>query len=109
MHAYHFFYAKKSSTGPDNVLPTCVITQRSYSLSFAVGDTIEIIVIANDEDGQVICVQFFIDGQLRHEDFENTFSFFWDTSEDTFGEHVCWSYYSPRFQQAHLNGRYHFG
>ena len=85
-----FFCSKKSLNQPEpvNILPTCAISQPSDGDSLALGDMIEIRVTVNDEDGQVTHVKFFIDDQLRHDDFESPFMFLWDTSEETYGEHI---------------------
>ncbi len=87
--AFLFFScSQETTTQPEIIIPTCVITQPSEGTSFALGDTVEIQVNAIVEGGQVAQVKFFIDNQLKHSDFESPFNFLWDTSEETLGEHV---------------------
>ncbi len=73
---------------PENILPQCVISFPSDGASLALGDMVELRVNATDEDGSITHVKFLIDNQLRHDDFESPFTFLWNTSDETYGEHV---------------------
>jgi hypothetical protein len=83
------FCSEELTTEPEpiNIPPECVISWPVDSTNLVLGDKVEIHVNANDQDGQVTQVKFFIDDQLRHVDYVSLSSFLWETSNETPGEH----------------------
>ena len=68
--------------------PTCRITNPSNNALLDHGSVVEISVDASDENGSVALVNFYIDDQLRHTDYDRPYNYSWDTSEDPCGEHM---------------------
>ncbi|WP_299312992.1 glycosyl hydrolase family 18 protein [uncultured Aquimarina sp.] len=71
-------------TGGNNTAPTINITGPSNGASFNDGDTINIEANANDTDGNVTKVSFYVDGNLISEDTSAPYSANWTS---TVGNH----------------------
>ena len=84
-----YFFLSCSTTEPSlNKSPACEILQPSNHAFIPSGNMVEIEVNANDPDGHIVRVKFFIDDELRHIDDESPYVYTWDTSEDRLGVHV---------------------
>ena len=77
-------------TSSENIEPICHINLPSEGSSFEIGSSIQIRVIANDEDGNIEKVKFYVDDQLKNEDTEYPFQYFWDTIGGSNGEKVIY-------------------
>lgn len=78
----------KYSTMPENRSPLLDISWPTGGITVECGDIVEIRVTANDGDGRVDHVEFYIDDEIRHTDTTNPYEFDWDTSEESIGEHT---------------------
>ncbi len=79
---------KDKSVEPENNPPSCEIISPSNGAQFMKGTNVEFTVDVSDVDGQITQVKYFVDGQLRHEDFSSPFTFVWNTSDDDYGMRV---------------------
>ena len=77
-----------SNCKKENQLPSCTITYPSNNDEFEQGDTIVISVEANDNDGLIAEVNFYIDdiGIFSSNSFPHGYS--WNTLDETIGNHI---------------------
>ena len=77
-----------SSCKQENQLPSCTITYPNNGDEFEPGDTITISVEANDNDGLIVEVRFYINdiGVFSSTSFPYTYT--WNTSGLTIGSHI---------------------
>ncbi len=67
---------------PDGVAPEVRIVQPADQSVVEVGDLVEIVVEASDEDGTLRHVEFRIDGQVVARDETSPFAWTWDTTDE---------------------------
>ncbi|MEW7291501.1 glycosyl hydrolase family 18 protein [Aquimarina sp. 2304DJ70-9] len=66
---------------PNNQAPTVSITNPANGSSFEVGQSINIMATANDQDGSVTKVEFFVDGVEVAEDLSSPYSTNWTATQ----------------------------
>ena len=79
-----FFSACKK----ENQLPTCAITYPENGDEFEKGDTIAISVEANDNDGLIAEVNFYIDDVGVFSSSSLPYGYSWNTIDETTGNHT---------------------
>ena len=67
-------------------LPTCTITNPNSGDVLNHGENIEITAIAEDPDGEISKVEFYINNQLCFTDYTPPYSYFWDTTFENYGD-----------------------
>lgn len=82
-----FWGCSKNPTEPKNELPTCSITSPSNDESFERGSTITITANAQDTDGEILKVSFYVDGEEKGNDTSDPYSFEWQTLDESIGNH----------------------
>ena len=68
--------------------PTCEITSPSDSASFDFGDSLQITVNAEDPDGSVASVSFYVDNELQYTDDSLPYECTWNTVRNTIGNRL---------------------
>jgi len=71
-----------------NQLPVCIITSPSEGQEIAKGETVIISVEANDNDGSVAEVRFFINGVGQSSINSFPYNFDWNTSNESIGDNT---------------------
>lgn len=71
-----------------NQPPTCIIVNPSDGQQLTKGESIVITAEANDNDGSLIEVLFFIDGIEKGSDNNTPFEYIWETSTENIGPHT---------------------
>lgn len=87
---------RSSSTGPEshppsepeNHPPSGSVTAPSDGAVFFLGDTVEIDVTASDDDGSVVAVRFYANGEHLATDWAAPYSFTWYTYDTGIGDYV---------------------
>jgi len=77
-----------TSCKKENQLPTCTITYPNNGDEFEQGDTIIISVEANDKDGLIAEVRFYIDDIGIFSSTSFPYSYTWNTLDVTIGDHI---------------------
>ena len=77
-----------SACNKENQLPTCAITYPENEDEFEKGDTIAISVEANDNDGLIAEVNFYIDDIGVFSSSTFPYKYDWNTSDETIGDHI---------------------
>ena len=77
-----------SSCKKENQLPSCTITYPHNGDEFEQGDTIVISVEANDNDGLIAEVNFYIDDVGTSSSSTFPYKYSWNTFEETTGDHI---------------------
>ena len=72
----------------DNNNPTVEITSPDEGDQYEQGQNVTIIADANDVDGNLQKVKFFIDNYLINEDTESPYRYVWSTSAAALGDHI---------------------
>ncbi|MDD3045001.1 MAG: Ig-like domain-containing protein [Candidatus Delongbacteria bacterium] len=72
----------------DNVAPTCAITSPASSRIFEKGSALEVKVDAEDTDGNVFEVRYYIDGVQDGTDKDSPYSYSFETDELEVGSHI---------------------
>jgi len=70
-----------------NKVPICSIINPEHNSSIFVNSTVSISVDANDPDGEIKEVQFFIDNIGRYSTSEFPYVYLWETTVDDMGQH----------------------
>ena len=65
--------------------PTCEITSPSDGASFDFGDSLQITVTAEDPDGSIASVSFYVDNMLQYTDNSLPYECTWNTVRNTIG------------------------
>jgi len=68
--------------------PECIITSPANNSSVAVGTIMTIVANATDSDGTIQDVRFYIDGILKSTDTAEPYSYAWNTTGSTVGNHT---------------------
>jgi len=68
--------------------PECIITSPANNSSAAVGTIMTIVANATDSDGTIQDVRFYIDGILKSTDTAVPYSYAWNTTGSTVGNHT---------------------
>jgi len=68
--------------------PVCAITSPANNSSFTIGSTITILANATDSDGSIKEVRFYMDGALKSTDLIEPYSYAWNTTGETSGNHI---------------------
>lgn len=71
-----------------NTSPSCEITAPSNGEIFKQGEIAVISVVADDSDGSIAEVEFMIDGQSKGSMSNSPYSYDWDTSDESIGNHT---------------------
>jgi len=75
-------------TEPANTSPTCVITGPSALLTFEKGNALEVKVDAEDTDGNIFEVRYYMDGIQEGTDKDSPYSYAFETGELEVGSHI---------------------
>ena len=70
-------------TGPENQPPTVTITQPANQHVVDVGNVVEVVAEASDNDGVVTSVTFHIDGRMVERDSSSPYEYSWNTEAET--------------------------
>ena len=82
------FQACKKEEEETNQPPSCTITSPSEGDTFTQGETITISVNANDADGSITEVVFFVDGVEKSSAASSPYNWSWDTCGENIGNHT---------------------
>ena len=82
------FIFSLSNCKKENQLPSCTITYPNNGDKFEQGDTIAISVEANDSDGLIAEVRFYIDDIGVSSSTSFPFTYTWNASGETIGSHI---------------------
>lgn len=85
---FTFVSCKKDGDSAPNSEPTCAISLHVDGTVFAHGELITIYVYAKDSDGMINEVHFFIDDVKLGSDFSAPYSYEWDSTPFSIGEHI---------------------
>jgi uncharacterized protein (TIGR02145 family) len=77
-----------SNCKKENQLPSCTITYPNNGDEFEQGDTISISVEANDNDGLIAEVNFYIDDIGTFSSSSFPYGYSWNTLDETIGNHI---------------------
>jgi len=77
-----------SNCKKENQIPSCTITYPDNGDEFEHGDTIAITVEANDNDGLIAEVNFYIDDVGTSSSSTFPYKYNWNTSDETIGNHI---------------------
>jgi Leucine-rich repeat (LRR) protein len=77
-----------NTTEPANISPSCVITSPSELLTYEKGSALEVNVTADDTDGNVFEVRYYIDGIQEGTDKDSPYSYAFETGELEVGSHT---------------------
>ena len=83
-----FFQSCKKKETPPNQLPTCKITSPANGQEITEGTTVTIAVDANDNDGSITEVRFYIDGVSKGSTTSFPYNYDWNTTGETTGQHT---------------------
>ena len=72
----------------ENQLPTCSIVSPQNSVLIAQGTTITISIEAEDSDGSISEVKFYIDGVEKGSASSFPYNYEWNTSDEITGNHI---------------------
>jgi len=72
----------------ENKIPTCEITSPINGAEIIMGETVTINVDANDSDGNVTEVRFYIDGNGVASASSFPYNYEWNTSAEELGNHI---------------------
>ncbi|MBN2835185.1 MAG: hypothetical protein JXR48_09490, partial [Candidatus Delongbacteria bacterium] len=75
-------------TGPENEFPTCVITSPFPLSTFEKGIDLTVNVNADDTDGNVFEVRYYLDGIQDGSDKDSPYSYSFDTATLNVGSHI---------------------
>ncbi|MDA3885219.1 MAG: SUMF1/EgtB/PvdO family nonheme iron enzyme [Candidatus Delongbacteria bacterium] len=76
-----------SSTEPSNNLPSCTITSPADSATFTIGNNITVNVVADDSDGNIFEIRFYIDNVQKGSDQSSPYSYILNTDTLNTGIH----------------------
>ena len=82
------FQACNKEEEETNQHPSCTITSPSEGDIFIQGVTVTISVNANDTDGSIAKVIFFVDGKEKSSATSSPFNWDWDTGDENIGSHT---------------------
>ena len=71
-----------------NKLPTCQMTAPVSNQEIVKGETVVISVEANDSDGTITEVSFFIDGEEKGSSSSSPYNYSWTTNNESIGNHT---------------------
>jgi len=71
-----------------NLSPNCEITSPSHGEAFKQGDIVIVSVVADDTDGSIEEVVFYIDGESKGSMNNSPYKYNWDTSDENIGNHT---------------------
>lgn len=80
--------SSSNTTEPANITPTCVITSPSELLTYEKGSALEVNVAADDTDGNVFEVRYYMDGIQEGTDKDSPYSYAFETGELEVGSHT---------------------
>lgn len=83
-----FSCIKEDDDEEPNQLPSCEITSPATGQQILKGETISISVEADDSDGSITEVRFFIDGVGKGSDNSFPFNYDWNTNTESIGNHT---------------------
>ncbi len=72
----------------DNIAPSCVITSPAPSLTFEKGSDLTVDVDADDTDGNIFEVRYYMDGIQKGTDKDSPYSYSFDTPGIGTGDHI---------------------
>jgi formylglycine-generating enzyme len=78
----------ENTTEPTNKAPTCSIASPSDNATFAIGSQITVSVAADDSDGNIFEVRFYIDDVQKESDQNSPYSFILNTDTLNAGTHT---------------------
>ena len=82
------FFTACEDEEKENQLPTCAITYPNNGDEFKRGNTIAISVEANDNDGSIAEVDFYIDNIRVFSSNSFPYGYSWNTLDETIGNHI---------------------
>ncbi len=71
-----------------NISPHCYITSPSEGATFECGVVLNIYVSANDADGRITEVQFYIDDEIKSTVYNPPYNYNWETGPESIGIHL---------------------
>ena len=82
------FQSCKKDDENTNQSPTCKITSPTNGLEIAKGKIVTISVEANDNDGNIIGVRFFVNGIEKSSTPDPPYNYEWHTDSESLGDHL---------------------
>ena len=82
------FDACKKEEEKSNQTPSCLITAPTNGQEIAKGETVTVSVNANDSDGSIVEVRFFVDGVGKSSANSFPYNYEWDTDIESIGSHI---------------------